>query len=32
MAAQCDGGAVPGCPVLDSLFDGGGIEEISGSA
>ena len=32
MAAQCDRGAVPECPVLDSLFDGGGIDEISGSA
>lgn len=23
MAAQCDGGAVPECPVIDALFDGG---------
>ena len=23
MAAQCDGGAVPTCPVIDALFDRG---------
>ena len=26
MAAQCEGGAVPDCPVIDALFDGRGAE------
>ena len=33
MAAQCDGGTVPKCPVIDALFDQalGGVDEPPGS-
>jgi hypothetical protein len=25
MAAQCSGDAVPDCPIIDALFDPGGV-------